>query len=103
MDEELIPDAFEEAFDFPFGGSVADGGMPQDAANAGTDECDFLGTIDGTIIDEKLFGDAAFVEGGAECLNECINIFLEEELAVAEDAAGIVDEGDEFGLFFVSW
>jgi hypothetical protein len=46
-----------------------------------------------------LFGDAAFVEGGAEGLNEGVDVFVEEEFAVAEDAAGVVDESDELGLF----
>ena len=38
-----------------------------------------------------MLGDAAFVEGGADGLHEGVDVFLEEELAVAEDAAGVVD------------
>ena len=98
LDEELIADAAEEAFDLALGGGVADGGVAQDAADAGADEGDFLGAVDGAVVDEQLLGDAAFVEGGADGLDERIDVFLEEELAVTEDAAGIVDEGDELGL-----
>jgi hypothetical protein len=32
-------------------------------------------------------------------LHERVDIFLEEEFAVTKDAAGVVDEGDELGLF----
>jgi hypothetical protein len=28
-----------------------------------------------------------------------VDVFLEEEFAVAEDPAGVVDEGDQLGLF----
>ena len=97
-DEELVADAAEEAFDFSLGGGVADGGVAQDAADAGADEGDLLGAVDGAVVDEQLLGDAAFVEGGADGLHEGVDVFLEEELAVAEDAAGVVDEGDELGL-----
>ena len=99
LDEELVADAAEEAFDFSLGGGVADGGVAEDAADAGADEGDLLGAVDGAVVDEQLLGDAAFVEGGADGLHEGVDVFLEEELAVAEDAAGVVDEGDELGLF----
>ena len=72
--------------------------MTEDAADAGADEGDFLGAVDRAVIDEELFGNAAFVEGGAEGLHQRVDVLLEEELAVAEDAAGVVDEGDEPGL-----
>ena len=98
-DEELVADAAEKSFDLPLGGGVADGGVAQEAADAGADEGDFLGAVDGAVVDEQLLGDAAFVEGGADGLDERVDVFLEEELAVAEDAAGVVDEGDELGLF----
>ena len=101
-DEELIADAAEEAFDLSLGGGVADGGVAEDAADAGADEGDFLGAVDGAVIDEELLGDAAFVEGGADGLHEGVDVFLEEEFAVAEDAAGVVDEGDELGLLACS-
>ena len=68
LDEELVADAAEEAFDFALGGGVADGGMAQDAADAGADEGDFLGAVDRAVVDEQLLGDAAFVEGGADGL-----------------------------------
>lgn len=76
--------------------------MPQEAPDAGADECDFLGRVDGAVVDEELFGNAAFVEGGANGLHQGVDVFVEEEFAVAEDAAGVVDEGDEFGLFLRS-
>ncbi len=97
--EELIAHPAEEAFDFSLGGGVADRGVSQDAADAGADEGDLLRAVDRAVVDEELFGDAAFVEGGADGLDERVDIFLEEEFAVAEDAAGVVDEGDQPGLF----
>jgi len=51
-DEELIADAAEEAFDLALGGGVADVGVSEQAADAGGDEGDFLGTVDRSIIDE---------------------------------------------------
>jgi hypothetical protein len=38
-------------------------------------------------------------EGGADGLHERVDVFVEEEFAVAKDAAGVVDEGDQLGLF----
>src|SRR5208337_2312995 len=75
-----------------------DGGMPEDATDAGANEGDFLAAVDRAVIDEKLLGEAAFVEGGADGPHQGIDVFVEEELAVAEDAAGVVDKGDEPGL-----
>ncbi len=97
-DEKLVTNSTEKSLDLPLRRRVSDSRMSQDAANTGTDESDFLGAIDRAVVDEELFGDAAFVEGGAEGLHEGVGVFLEEEFAVAEDAAGVVDEGDEFGL-----
>ena len=68
LDEELVADAAEEAFDLALGGGIADGGVAEDAADAGADEGDLLGAVDRAVIDEELFGDAAFVEGGADGL-----------------------------------
>ena len=82
-DKELVADAAKETFDFSLGGGVANGGMPQEAADAGTEEGDLLTAINRAVIDEELLGDAAFVEGGADGLDEGIDVFLEEELAVA--------------------
>jgi hypothetical protein len=97
LHKELIADAAEEAFDFSFGGGIADGGVTQYASDAGADECDFLGAVDGSVVDEELLRHAAFVEGGAEGFYECVDVLIEEELAMTEDAAGVVEEGDEFG------
>lgn len=63
------------------------------------DERDLLAAINRAVVDKELFGDAAFVEGGADGLHEGVDVFLEEEFAVAEDSAGVVDEGDQLGLF----
>ena len=98
-DQELVADAAEKAFDFSLGGGIANGGVAQEAADAGADEGDLLRAVDRAVVDEQLLGDAAFVEGGADGLDQGVDVFLEEELAVAEDAAGVVDEGDEPGLF----
>ena len=73
--------------------------MAEQAADAGADEGDFLATVDRAVVDEELLGNAAFVEGGADGLDQGIDVLLEEELAVAEDAAGVVEEGDQLGLF----
>ena len=96
--QELIADSAEKSFDFSLGRGIANGGVTQEAADAGADEGDFLGAVDGAVVDEELLGDAAFVEGGAEGFDERVDVFLEEELAVAADAAGVVEEGDELGL-----
>ena len=98
MHQELIADPAKEAFDLALGSGVSDRGMPQDAADAGADQGNLLRAVDGAVVDEKLFGDAAFVEGGADGFHQGIDVFLAEELAVTEDAAGVIDEGDEFGL-----
>ena len=97
-DEELVADAAEEALDLALGGGVADGRVPQQAADAGADQGDLLGAVDGPVVDEPLFGHAALVEGRAEGLHHRIDVLLEEEFAVAEDPAGVVGEDDEFGL-----
>ena len=68
--EELIADPAKEAFDFSLGGSIANGGMPEDAADAGANEGDLLRAVDGAVVDEQLLGDAAFVEGSADGLDE---------------------------------
>ncbi len=102
LDEELIADTPKEAFDLALGGGVSDSGMTQDAADAGTDEGDFRRAVDGAVVDQQLFGDAAFVEGGTDGLDQGVDVFLEEELAVTEDAAGVIEKGDELGLFACS-
>ena len=61
--KELLTEAAEETFDFALGGAVADGGMAQDDAQSRADEGDFLGGVNGTVVDVELFGDAAFIEG----------------------------------------
>src|SRR6185437_4753792 len=102
FDEKLVEDAAEEAFDLSLGGGVADGGMAQQAADAGTQKGDLLAAVDGAVVHEELLGEAAFVEGGADGLHQGVDVLLEEELAVAEDAAGIVDKSDDLSLFALS-
>ena len=96
--KELIADGAEKALDFSLGGGVADRRVGEEAADAGADVGDFLGGVDGAVVDVQRVRDAAFVEGGAEGLDQGVDVFLEEELAVAADAAGVIDEGDEPGL-----
>ena len=98
-DEELIADAAEKSFDLSLRGGVADGRVAQEAADAAQMRVISWSAVDGAVVDEELLGDAAFVEGGANRPDQGVDVLLEEELAVAEDAAGVVDEGDELGLF----
>jgi hypothetical protein len=96
--QELVADSAEESFDLPLGGGVAHRGMTKDATDAGTDERDLLRRVDRSVVDEQLLGNAPLVEGGAERLDQRIDVFFEEELAMTENSAGIIDEGDQLGL-----
>lgn len=98
--KELVSNGSEEAFDFAFGGTVAHRGVMKKTSDACADLDDFFGGIDGAVVDVEGLGNAAFIEGGAQGFDESVDVFVEEELAMATDAAGIVDEGDETGL---SW
>jgi hypothetical protein len=73
--------------------------MTQQTADACADKGNLLATVNGAVIDEQLFGNAAFIEGGADGLDEGIDVLLEEELAMAQDAAGVVDERNKPRLF----
>ena len=72
--------------------------MAEQAAEARADLCDLHRSVDAAIVDVHAVGDAAFVKRTTQRLDECVGVFCEKELAVAADAAGIVDEGDESGL-----
>jgi len=45
LDEVLIPDGAEEAFDFTFGSPVPDGSVDKDGAEAGTNLAEFFGGV----------------------------------------------------------
>ena len=53
FDEELVADAAKKALDFSFGGGVANGGMAENAADAGADENDLLAAVDRAVVDES--------------------------------------------------
>ena len=55
--------------------------------------------IDRAVVDQELFGQTAFVEGGANRTDQGVDVFFEEELAVTEYSAGVVDECDQPSLF----
>ena len=93
--EKLIADAPKEPLDFSFGGGIADGGVAENAADASADEGEFLAGVDGSIIDVKLLRDAALVKSGPDGLDHGVDILFEEEFAVAEHAAGVVNERDQ--------
>src|SRR5262249_8276996 len=94
----LIAGAAEKTLDLSLGRGIAHSRVAQNTADTGADEGDLLTAVDRAVVDEELLGDAAFVEGGADGLDEGVDVFLEEKLAMAEDAAGVVEEGDELGL-----
>ena len=88
----------KKSFDLSLGRAVPYRGVGEQAADAGADLDDFLGGVDGAVIDVEAGGHPAFVEGGAQGLNEGIDILGREELAVTTDPAGVIEEGNETGL-----
>lgn len=96
--EELVTDGPEEAFDFSFGGTVAHGRVGQEAADPGADLDDFLGGVDGAVIYVQRGGHAPLVESSLEGLNERIDVFGLEELAVTTDPRSVIEEGNETSL-----
>jgi hypothetical protein len=99
LDQKLVANPTEEAFDFSLGSSVTNRSVSQQATDASADERDLLRAIDRTGIDEELFGHAAFVEGRTAGFHQGVNVLVEEEFAVAEHPAGVVEEGNELGRF----
>lgn len=85
-------------FDLALGGAVTNGGVAEQATDAGADLGDFLRRVDGAIVDIDPLGDAALVHGAAKCGEQGRGVFVEEGLGVAAQAAGIVDESDKLGL-----
>ena len=96
--EKLLADTSEKTFDFSFGGAVSHWSVVKKATHTGADLDDFLGRVDGPVVDVERLGDSPFIERGAKSLDESINILSKEELAVATDAAGVIDEGNEANL-----
>lgn len=96
--KELITNGSEEALDFTFGGTVSHRGVMEETANACADLNDFLRGIDGAVVDVKGLRNAAFIESRAQGFDESVDVFVEEELTVTTDAAGIVNESNESGL-----
>lgn len=96
--EVLVSNGAEEAFDFSFGGTIADGGVDEDGAEAGADLAELFGGVVGAVIGVDGLWDASFVEGVLEALDEVLGVVGVEELGVGDDAGGVVDEGDEVNL-----
>jgi len=84
--QELVPHGAKKSFDLSLGRAIPHRGVVEQAADAGADLDDLLGGVDGTIVHVERMGDAAFVVGGANGLNERVHVFRREELAVATNA-----------------
>lgn len=84
--EELVSDGAEEAFDFPFGGSVAHGGVEENGAEAGADLSKLFGFIVASVVGVDGFGDAPFIEGELEAVDEVFGVVGGVELTVWDDA-----------------
>ena len=72
--QKLLAHTAKKALDFSLGGSIPDGRVMQEAANPGANLDDFLGTINGAVIDIERLGDASFIEGSLQGLNESVDI-----------------------------
>ncbi len=83
---------------FPFGGAVAHRRVTQDGADALADQRDLLRRVVAAVVDVEALAEAALVERALEGPEQRLGVVGEEELAVAADAAGVVDERDELGL-----
>jgi len=70
----------------------------EQTADAGGDLNDFLGAVDGAVVNVERLGHAAFVEGGTDGFDERVDVFGGKELAMAAEAAGVIDKSDEAGL-----
>jgi hypothetical protein len=97
-DKKFIAYGTEEPFDLSFGCAVAYGCVAQNAADACANEGDFLAGVDGAVVDVELVRDAAFVESCAYGGDHGVDSFRKKELAVAADAAGVVEKCDEAAL-----
>lgn len=96
--QEALAHPAKKALHFSLRRAITHRGMGQEAADPGTDLNDFLGGINGSVIDVEASRHPALVESGAQGLDEGIDIFGWEELAVTTDARGVIQESDETGL-----
>ena len=74
--------------------------MTQYTAYTGADQGYFLATIYAAIIDVQLFRKSSFVKGSLEGLDQGLDVFLKEKLAVTEHPAGIVQKRNKLGLAY---
>lgn len=96
--EELVAEGAEEAFDFALGGSVAHGGVDEDSAESGADLAELFGGVVGAVVGVDGLGDASFVEGVLEAIDEVFGVVGVVEAGIGDDAGGVVDKGDEEDL-----
>lgn len=94
----MVTNGAEEAFDFSFGSAIAHGGVDEDGAEASADLGELFGGVVGAVVGVDGFGDAAFVEGALEAIDEVFAVVGVVEASVGDDAGGVVDEGDEVDL-----
>lgn len=98
LDEVLVADGAEEAFDLAFGSSVADGGVDEDGAEAGADLAELFGGVICPVVSVDRLWDPALIKGTLEAIDEVLGVIGIEELPVGDDAGGVIDEGDEEDL-----
>ncbi len=96
--EEALSNGAEEPLNFSLGGAVAGGSVTQDGADALTDLGHLKRRVVAAIVDIQTLAKATLVKGGLEGLEQRFGIVTQEELAVAYDAAGVIQERDELGL-----
>ena len=72
--------------------------MVEQTSHSRTDLEDFLGSVDGAVVDIERSGHPPFVKGGLERHDQGVDVLVEEELPVSAEPASIVNESDESGL-----
>jgi hypothetical protein len=97
-DEELVAHGAEEALDFSFGRAVSHRSVDEHGADARADEGELLGNVVGAVVHIHGFGQAAFVEGGLEAVDEVGCVVGVIEGTVRDDTRGVVDKADEEGF-----
>src|SRR5260370_31680842 len=96
--KELLTDPAKKSLHFSLRRSISYRGMGQEAADAGADLDDFLGGVNGSVIDVQTRRNTALVESGAQGFDEGMDILVREELAVAADARSIIGKSEEARL-----
>ena len=76
--------------------------MAQDGANALADLNHLERRIVAAVVHIKALTETPFVECGLEGLEQGLRVITEKELAVADDAAGVVEKYDKLGLSLAS-